>query len=123
MSLEILLLIGIVAGVIGYRVANGKGRDGLVWGVLCFFIPILVLVVLVIGPGSGVPEGYRRCPHCAELIHKAATCAATAEARSRQRSRAQAMQRALARTVAQTWTTARAFACRVARACRSRGGA
>lgn len=72
MSLEILLLIGVVAGAIGYRVANGKGRDGLVWGVLCFFIPILVLLVLIVGPGSGVPAGYRRCPHCAEPIHKAA---------------------------------------------------
>lgn len=69
------LAIGIIAGAIGRQVARSKGRDVGVWTLFCFFVPILLLVLLCLGRGKGVPTGYKRCPFCAEPILKdAITC-------------------------------------------------
>ncbi len=42
----IFLLIGFVAGIIGAVIAGNKNRNGLLWFVLCFLLPIFVIVLL-----------------------------------------------------------------------------
>lgn len=67
-----VILIPVLAATIGARVATAKQRDPMRWGIACLLLPLLLLVLLFLGPGDGVPSGYRRCPHCAEPIHNAA---------------------------------------------------
>lgn len=46
----ISLAIAIVFAVICYRVAEGKGRSGVLWGIFGFIIPIIALIIILILP-------------------------------------------------------------------------
>lgn len=59
------LIAGLLAGTIAYR----KGRNYIVWAVLCFFFPPLVIMLLLLPP---VLSGGRtkQCAYCARIIHE-----------------------------------------------------
>jgi len=52
----ISLAIALAIAAVCYRVADGKGRSGLLWGVIGFFFPIIgLIVVLVLSDKSRSP--------------------------------------------------------------------
>lgn len=58
-----IILLQILAAVIGAVIAAKKGRNGLLWGLLCFSFPILVIVVTLLPPVR-TRTAVRRCPSC-----------------------------------------------------------
>jgi len=42
-----ILLIPLIFGVLGAAIASGKNRNALGWGLLCFLLPLLGLLILV----------------------------------------------------------------------------
>jgi hypothetical protein len=40
------LALAIAIAVVCYRIAEGKGRSGVLWGVLGFFFPVIALVIV-----------------------------------------------------------------------------
>jgi predicted cobalt transporter CbtA len=42
--------IAIVFAVLCYRIAEGKGRSGVLWGILGFIIPIIALIIILVLP-------------------------------------------------------------------------
>ena len=44
-----VLVIGIIAAVLGYRLAKRRNREAWLWAVLCFLFPLLVIVILCLG--------------------------------------------------------------------------
>ena len=49
------LAIALLIAYVCYRIAEGKGRRGVLWGVLGFFFPLIVLIVVLLVP-SKVPS-------------------------------------------------------------------
>jgi RNA polymerase subunit RPABC4/transcription elongation factor Spt4 len=62
-----ILLLRVIAGVIGGYVAQGKGRNMLLWGLACALMPLVVLVVLLVPPVLTRGQT-KRCPHCSRII-------------------------------------------------------
>ncbi len=49
-GLELLVLIvSTVAAILGYRLAKRRNREAALWAVLCFLLPVLVIVLLCLG--------------------------------------------------------------------------
>lgn len=73
--MDSLIIVAIVAAVIGAVLANKKGRSAALWAVLCFLIPLLVLVIAFLPalPKAGVT---RFCKHCLSLVPWEATACA-----------------------------------------------
>jgi predicted cobalt transporter CbtA len=46
----ISLAIAIVIAVLCYRIAEGKGRSGVLWGILGFIIPLIALIIILVLP-------------------------------------------------------------------------
>jgi len=44
----ISLAIAITIAVVCYRIAEGKGRSGVLWGVIGFIFPIVGLIVILV---------------------------------------------------------------------------
>jgi predicted cobalt transporter CbtA len=44
----ISLAIAITIAVVCYRIAEGKGRSGVLWGVIGFIFPIIGLIVILV---------------------------------------------------------------------------
>lgn len=64
-----ILVVIVILGCIVGAIAQSKGRSFFPWfiyGAALFIIAIIH--VLVIGSGSHVPGGHRRCPRCAEVV-------------------------------------------------------
>ena len=51
----ISLAIAIVVAVLCYRIAEGKGRSGVLWGILGFIIPIIALIIILVLPDKSAP--------------------------------------------------------------------
>ena len=67
-----ILIISAVFGFVGYVLAKNKGRNPLIWFLLCAVIPPLLIAVLLLPPIEAL--GYtKRCAHCAEIIKEDAT--------------------------------------------------
>ncbi len=68
------LILIVIAGALGAFIAQPKGRNPIVWFLLCAAIPLLVIAVIMLPPV--VAKGlYKKCPHCAEVIkEEAAIC-------------------------------------------------
>ncbi|MGH3042619.1 MAG: hypothetical protein ACRDNG_12940 [Gaiellaceae bacterium] len=49
----ISLAIAIVVAVLCYRIAESKGRSGVLWGILGFILPIVALIIILVLPGKG----------------------------------------------------------------------
>lgn len=64
-----VLILRIIAGLAGGIIAHKKGRGKFLWAVLCFILPPLVLVLLLLRPreAKGINK---RCPYCANVIPK-----------------------------------------------------
>jgi predicted cobalt transporter CbtA len=46
----ISLAIAIVIAVLCYRIAEGKGRSGVLWGILGFIVPLIALIIILVLP-------------------------------------------------------------------------
>ena len=46
------LAIAIVVAVLCYRIAEGKGRSGVLWGILGFIFPIIALIIILVLPSK-----------------------------------------------------------------------
>lgn len=44
------LAIAITIAVVCYRIAEGKGRSGVLWGIVGFILPIVGLIVVLVLP-------------------------------------------------------------------------
>lgn len=76
------LVVAIIAAVCGGIVAGNKNRNVAGWAVLCFLIPLCLLIILFLSklPASqGMEEATlptqddsKICPFCAETIKRAA---------------------------------------------------
>ncbi len=44
-----VLAIGIIAAILGFRLAKRRNREAWLWAVLCFLFPLLVIVILCLG--------------------------------------------------------------------------
>ena len=60
----ILILVAFVPGIVGGAVARGKGRNYLLWFLLCFILPPLIFLILWLGPRNQVEGRFRKCPRC-----------------------------------------------------------
>ncbi len=58
-----MYIIRAVAGIAGGLIAAGKGRSFLVWSLLCFVLPLLIIVILFL-PSIKISPAERRCPAC-----------------------------------------------------------
>lgn len=60
-------LLIIVVGIVGAVLARPKGRNPLLWFLLCAMVPLLVIAIVILP--SIVSKGItKKCPHCAEVI-------------------------------------------------------
>lgn len=46
----ISLAIAITIAVVCYRIAEGKGRSGVLWGIVGFLLPIVGLIIVLVLP-------------------------------------------------------------------------
>lgn len=44
------LAVAIAVAAVCYRIAEGKGRSGVLWAVLGFFFPVIALVIVFVLP-------------------------------------------------------------------------
>ncbi len=45
-----MLIIPIVCAILGYRLAKARNREAGIWAVLCFLLPILIIILLCLSP-------------------------------------------------------------------------
>ena len=65
------IILIVIAGMAGAIIAKPKGRNPIVWFILCAAIPLLVIAVILLPPVAA--RGYyKKCPHCAEIIKEEA---------------------------------------------------
>ena len=64
----VLLLVMLLPAVGGGILARNRGRNILVWGILCAIFPIFLMVVYFEKPLREVEGGFRRCTSCNEFI-------------------------------------------------------
>lgn len=62
------IIICLIAGFAGGAVASAKGRSSLGWFILCFILPIAIVVLLFLKEAGAVSGVTQQCPHCAEII-------------------------------------------------------
>jgi len=75
------IIISIVLGIWIYKDANKRGKEGIIWAILLFFVTLLLnyigLIIVIIvwiairPPIGGTPESVasdRRCPNCGRSI-------------------------------------------------------
>lgn len=62
-----LLIFQVLAGLIGSIIAKKKGRNYIVWFLLCFIFPLLVIVIVIL-PALMVKGRTKRCPYCSKII-------------------------------------------------------
>ena len=61
------VLLLIIAGIVGGIIAGRKGRNPILWFILCAIVPLLIAVIIVLPPL--VSKGHtKKCHYCAEII-------------------------------------------------------
>jgi len=66
------VVLVVVAGIVGAILAQSKGRNPILWFILCALVPLLVIAVALLP--SIVAKGFtKKCPHCAEVVKEDAT--------------------------------------------------
>ena len=68
-----LLLIMLPPALGGAWLARNRGRNILIWSVLCAIFPIFLMVIFFEKPLREVPGGFKRCTSCGEYIKWQAT--------------------------------------------------
>lgn len=66
------IVFQVLIGILGAVIASKKGRNPLVWGLLCFIFPLLIFVI---GMAPSVRSGgqTRPCPSCGKAIRASST--------------------------------------------------
>jgi hypothetical protein len=64
-----LYILQLIAGIAGGFIAAKKGRSILLWSLLCFILPLLTIVVLIL-PSLKTAASGRRCPNCSDPLSK-----------------------------------------------------
>ncbi|NJD91996.1 MAG: hypothetical protein FIA91_10890 [Geobacter sp.] len=64
----LLVLVPLVFGVIGGKLAYNRGRNPLVWGAGSALFPICIMIVWFEKPHKEVQGHFRRCASCGEWI-------------------------------------------------------
>ena len=44
-----LLIVGVIAAILGYRLAKRRNREAWLWAALCFLLPFFVIIILCLG--------------------------------------------------------------------------
>lgn len=44
-----VLAVGIIAAILGYKLAKRRNREAWLWAILCFLFPLLVIIILCLG--------------------------------------------------------------------------
>ena len=44
-----LLMVGVIAAILGYRLAKRRNREAWLWAVLCSLFPFFVIIILCLG--------------------------------------------------------------------------
>jgi len=65
---SMVFLIVLVSGVMGGCMAANRGRNVIIWSLLCAMLPPLLLVIYFSKPRCEVEGKFRRCSNCGELI-------------------------------------------------------
>ena len=61
------VILLIIAGIVGGIIARRKGRNPILWFILCALFPLLIIVIALLPPL--VSKGYtKKCLYCAEII-------------------------------------------------------
>lgn len=63
------IIIAVVFGFVGSTIAKTKGRDRILWFVLCTLIPLLVIAIFML-PAIAAKGRTKECPLCAEAIQE-----------------------------------------------------
>ena len=69
----ILVMAALVPGVVGGVVAKNKGRGFLFWGLICFVLPPLLILIFWLHPAGQVEGRIRKCPRCRGYLAWSAT--------------------------------------------------
>jgi len=64
---SIVLVIATVSGLAGAGIAQSKGNNTLLWGIICFLFPLAII-------GALLARGRRREPHAWEILTSEAGC-------------------------------------------------
>lgn len=73
MSVVAVLIVWLAVAVTAGIVATNKGRSGLGWFLLCFFLtPLAILPLLALKPRYENMSGVRLCPRCSEYVQASA---------------------------------------------------
>lgn len=62
-----LFILQLIAGIAGGFIAAKKGRSILFWFLLCFILPLLTIVILIL-PSLKTKAAGRRCPNCSHPL-------------------------------------------------------
>lgn len=64
-----VIIFQILAALAGGFIARNKGRNYILWALLCFVFPLLVFVIFIL-PARVVQGKTKRCPYCSGIIHQ-----------------------------------------------------
>ncbi len=64
-----LYILQLLAGIAGGFIAAKKGRSILFWFLLCFILPLLTIIILIL-PSLKSKAAGRRCPSCSHPLGK-----------------------------------------------------
>ena len=67
-----IIVFEVLVGILGSIIASKKGRNPLLWGLLCFIFPLLILVIGIAPPlvKSGKTK---QCPYCRKVLQESDT--------------------------------------------------
>ena len=74
----LFLIIALIFGALGAVISGNKGRNQIIWFILCFLFPLISLIILALLPNLSERQelaqlaGTKKCPACAERIKKEA---------------------------------------------------
>ena len=66
-----VLFQGLIA-ILGSIIASKKGRNPLLWGLVCFIFPLLILVIGILPPLRKTGKT-KQCPYCGKVIQESDT--------------------------------------------------
>jgi len=66
------VLFQVLCGILGSIIASKKGRNPFLWGLVCFIVPPLILLVGMLPPL--IKKGKtKQCPYCGKVLKEADT--------------------------------------------------
>ena len=63
------ILFQLLVGILGGYIALKKGRSSLLWGLICFIIPLMVLVIGIL-PHLLKSGKTKQCPYCGIVLQE-----------------------------------------------------